>query len=170
MSDTLRLHGCSMPGFLVFHNLPKLAQAHVHWVGDAIQPSHPLSPTSPPALNPSQLRSLFQWVSSLYQVAKVLELQRLSFQGIFSLISLKIDWFDLLAAHGTLKSLLQHHSSKASILWRSAFIMVQRSHLHMTNGKTIALTIRIFVSKVMSLLFNTLFRFAIAFLPRSKIF
>ena len=78
--------------------------------------------------------------------------------GYSGLISFRIDWFDLLAVQGTLKSLLQHHSSKASILWRSAFIMVQRSHLHMTNGKTIALTIRIFVSKVMSLLFNTLSR------------
>ena len=78
-----------------------------------------------------------------------------------------IDWFDL-AVQGTLKSLLQHHSSKASILHRSAFFMVQLSHPYMTTGKTIALTRRIFVRKVMSLLFNTLSRFAVAFLPRSK--
>ena len=84
------------------------------------------------------------------------------------LISFKIDWFDLLAVHGTLKSILQHHSSKASILWCSAFFMVQLSHPYMTAGKTIALTIQTFVGKVMSLLFNMLSRFVIAFLPRSK--
>ena len=79
-----------------------------------------------------------------------------------------MDWFDLLAVHGTLKSLLQHHSSKASILWCSVFFMVQLSHSYMTTGRTVALTIVIFVSKVMSLLFNMLSRFVIAFLPRSK--
>ena len=84
------------------------------------------------------------------------------------LISFRIDWFDFLAVQGTLKSLLQHHSSKASILWHSASFMVPLSHLYMTTGKTIALTVRIFVGKVMSLLFNTLSRFIIAFLPRSK--
>ena len=83
------------------------------------------------------------------------------------LISFKIDWFDLLAVQGTLKSLLQHHSSKASILWCSAFFMVQLSHPYMTNGKTLALTGWTFVVKVMSLLFNMLSRFVIAFLPRS---
>ena len=84
------------------------------------------------------------------------------------LISLRIDWLDLLAVQGTLKSLLQHHSSKASILWRSAFFTVQLSHPYMTTGKTIALTRRTFVSKVMSLLFNMLSRLVITFLPRSK--
>ena len=79
-----------------------------------------------------------------------------------------MDWFDLLAVQGTLKSLLQHHSSKASILWSSNFFMVQLSYLYMTTGKTIALTIWTFVSKVMSLLFNMLSRFVVAFLPRSK--
>ena len=79
-----------------------------------------------------------------------------------------MDWLDLLAVQGTLKSLLQHHSSKASILRRSAFFMVQLSHPYMTNGKTIALTRWTFVDKVMSLLFNTQSRFIIAFLPRSK--
>ena len=83
-------------------------------------------------------------------------------------ISFKVYWLDLLAVKGTLKCLLQHYSSKASILWRSAFFMVQISHLYMTTGKTIALTIQTFVSKVMSLLFNTLSRFVIGFLPRSK--
>ena len=79
-----------------------------------------------------------------------------------------MDWLDLLAGQGTLKSLLQHHSSKASILQLSAFFMVQLSHPYMTTGKTIALTIRTLVSKVMSLLFNILSRFVIAFLPRSE--
>ena len=84
------------------------------------------------------------------------------------LISFRIDWFDLLAVQGILKSLLQYHSLKASILWCSAFFMVQLSHPYMTTGKTIALTIWTFVSKVVSLLFNKLSRFAIVFLPRSK--
>ena len=84
------------------------------------------------------------------------------------LISLRMDWFDLLAVQGTLKSLLQHHSSKGSILWRSAFFIVQISHPYMTTGKTIALTRWTFVGKVMSLLFNMLSRLVIAFLPRSK--
>ena len=84
------------------------------------------------------------------------------------LISFRIDWFDLLAVQGTLKSLLQHHSSKASVLRRSAFFIVQLSHTYMTIGKTTALTRWTFVGKVMSLLFNMLSRFVLAFLPRSK--
>ena len=93
----------------------------------------------------------------------------ISFSNEYSeLISFRMDWFDLLAVQGTLKSLLQHHSSKASILWYSAFYLVQRSHPYMTTGKTIALTRRTFVGKIMSLLFNMLSRLVIAFLPRSK--
>ena len=84
------------------------------------------------------------------------------------LISFRIDWFDLLVVQGTLKILLQHHSSEASFLWCSAFFMVQLLHPYMTAGKTIALTIRTFIVKVISLLFNTLPRFVMAFLPRSK--
>ena len=84
------------------------------------------------------------------------------------LVSFRIDWFDLLAVQGVLKSCLQHHSSKISIIWCSAFFMVQLSHPYMTTGKTTALTTRFFVSKVMSLLFSTLSRFIIVFLPRSK--
>ena len=84
------------------------------------------------------------------------------------LISFRIDWFNLLAVHGTLKSLLQHHSSKASILWLSAFLMVQLSHPYNTTGKTTALTRQTFVSKVISLLFNAMSRFVMAFLPRTK--
>ena len=84
------------------------------------------------------------------------------------LISFRMHWLDLLAVQGTLKSLLQHHSSKALILWRSAFFIVQLSHPYTTTGKTIVLTIWTFVSRVMSLLLSTLSRFIIAFLPRSK--
>ena len=84
------------------------------------------------------------------------------------LISFRIDWFDFLAVQGTLKSLLHHYNLKASVLWHSAFFMVQLSHLYMTTGKTIALTIWTLVGEVMFLLFNMLSRFVIAFLPRSK--
>ena len=106
---------CSMPGFPVHHQLPEFTQTHVHWVGDAIQPSHPLSSPSPPSLNLSQHQGLFKWVSSSHQVPKVLEfqLQHQSFQWIFRTDFLRMDWLDLLAVQGTLKSLLQHHSSKA---------------------------------------------------------
>ena len=138
---------CSTSGFPVHHQLPELTQTHIHWVSDAIQPSHPLSSPSPSAFDLSQHQSLFKWVSSSYQVAKGLafQLQHQSFQWIFRTDFLRMDWLDLLAVHGTLKSLLQHHSSKASILQHSAFLTVQLSHLHMTTGKTIVLTRRTFV-------------------------
>ena len=110
----------------------------------------------------------FQWVSSLHQVAKVFVFSISPSSEYSGLISLRIDWFDFLAVQGTLNSLLQHHSSKASVLRHSAFFMVQLSHPYMTSGKTIALTRWTFVSKVMSLLFNILSRLVIAFLPRSK--
>ena len=160
----------STPGLPAHHQLPEFIQTHAHQVGDAIQPSHPLSPPSPPAPNPSQHQGLFQWVSSFHQVAKVLEfqLQHQSFQWNPGLISFRMDWLDLLAVQGTLKSLLQHHSSKASILQCSAFFIVQLSHPYMTTGKTIALTRQIFVCKVMSLLSNMQSKFVIAFLPRNK--
>ena len=89
---------CSMPGLPIHHQLPEFTQTHVHWVSDAIQPSHPLPSPSPPAFNLSQHQGLFKWVSSLHKVAKVLELQlqHLSFQWIFRLVSFQIDWFDLL--------------------------------------------------------------------------
>ena len=90
-----------------------------------------------------------------------------SFNEYSGLVFFRIDWFDLLAVQGTLKSLLQHHSSQASILWNSAFFTVQLSHPYMTTEKTIALTTWTFVGKVMSLLFNILFRLVITFLPRS---
>ena len=123
-----------------------------------------------PAFSLSQHQNLFQWVSSLHQVARVLEfqLQHQSFQWMSGLISFRMDWLDLLAVQGTLKSLLQHYSSKASILQHSAFFIVQLSHPYMTTGKLIALTRQTFVGKVMSLLFNMLSRLVITFLPRSK--
>ena len=160
----------STPGFPVHHQLPDLAQTHVHWVGDAIKSSHPLLSASPPAFNLSQHQSLFKSINSSNQVAKVLELPSFSISPsneYSGLISFKMDWLNLLAVQGTLKSLLQHHSSKVSILWHSVFFMVELSHPCMTTGKTLALTRWTFVSKVMSLLFNMLSRLVITFLPRS---
>ena len=150
----------STPGLPVHHQLLELTQTHVHRVGDAIQPSHPLSSPSPPLPSPSQHQGLFQWVSSSHQVAKLLEfqLQHQSFQWTPRTDLFRMDWLDLLAVQGTLMSLFQHHSSKASILWHSAFFTVQLSHPYMITGKTIALTRWTFVGKVMSLLFNMLSR------------
>ena len=140
---------CSTPGFPVHHHLPETAQTHIYWVGDAFQIFHPLSSPSPSAFNLSQHQGLFQWVSSSHQVAKVLELQlqHQSFHWYSGLISFRMDRLDLLAVQGTLKNLLQHHSSKASILQHSAFFIVQLSHPYMTTGKTIALTSWTFVGK-----------------------
>ena len=150
---------CSTPGLLVHHQLLDYTQTHVHWVSDDIQPSNPLSSPSSPAFNLSQHRGLFKWVSSSHQVARVLEFQLQHPSSEYSgLISFRMDWLDLLEVQGTLQSLLQHHSSKASILWRSAFFTVQLSHPYMTTGKTITLPRQTFVSKVMSLLFNKLSR------------
>ena len=152
--------GCSMPGIPVPYCLLEFAHVHIHCISDAIQPSHSLMPSSPSVLNLSQ--ELFQWVICLHQMTKILELQlqHQSFKWIFS-----VDWFDL-TVQGFFRSLLQHQSSKSSILWRSAFFIVQLSQLYMTTGKTIALTIWTLVSRVTSLLSNTLF--AITFLPRSN--
>ena len=118
----------------------------------------------------SSNQGLFQWVSSSYQVAKILELQlqHQSSNEYSGLIFFRIDWFDHLAVQGTHKSLLQHYSSKPSILWCSSFFMVQLLDPYMTTGKTIALTILTFFGKVMSLLFNTLSRFVLGFLVRRK--
>ena len=161
---------CSIPGFPVLHNHLEFTQTHVHWVGDVIQPSHPLSPLPPPALNLFQHQVLFQGVFSSHQVAKVLELSfsTSTSNDFLGLISFRIDWFDLLVAQGALKSQLQYHSSKASILWHSDFFMVQLSYLYITTGKIIALTIRTIVGKVIFLLRNTLSWFVIAFLLRNK--
>ena len=129
-----------------------------------------MSSPSPPAFNLSQHQSLFKWISFSHQVAKILEfqLQHQSFQWTPRTISFRMDRLDLLAFQGTLRSLLQHHSSKALILRCSVFFIVQLSHPYMTTGKTIALTRQTFVDKVMSLLFNMLSRLVITFLPRSK--
>ena len=158
---------CSTPGLPVHPQLPEFTQTHIYWVGDAIQPPHPLSSPSPPAFNLSWHQGLFKWVSSSYQVATVLEFQ---LQHQSGLISFRMDWLDLLAVQGTRKSLLQHHSSKTSVLQHSAFFVVQLSHPYMTSWKTIALTKWTFVGKVMSLLFNLLSRLVITFLPKSKRF
>ena len=148
----------SLPGLPVYHQLPEFTQTHVHWVGDAIQPSHPLLSPSPPAFSLSSIRVFSNELVLLNRWSKYWSF---SFSNSPSdehsgLISFRIYWFDLLAVQGTLKSLLQHHNSKASILWHSAFFIVQLSHLYMTTRKTIALIIWAFVGKVMSLLFNTL--------------
>ena len=166
--DSLQPHGLQNARLPCPSPTPDLAQTYVNRVSDAIQPSHSLSSPSP-TFNLSQHEGLFQWVSSSHQVAKLLELQLQyqSFQWIFRLISFRMDWLNLLAAQGTLKSLLQYHSSKASILWHSAFLIVQLSHPYMTPGKTIALTRWTFVGQVMFLL-NILSWLVIAFLPRSK--
>ena len=128
----------SVPGFPVHHQLPEFTQTHVHWVGDAVQPSHPLLSPSPLAFNLPQGQGLFQWVTSGGQ--SIWSFSISPSNEYSGLISFRIDWLDLLAVQGTLKSLLQHHSSKASILGRSAFFTVQLSHPYMTTGKTIALT------------------------------
>ena len=171
MSNSVQLHGLSMPGFSVLHHLLEFSQTQVQWVHDAIQTCHPLLSPSPPAFNLSKHR--------VFSNESVLHCIRCPKYWSFSfsispcnlgLISFRIDWFDLLAIRGTLKSLLQHHSLKASILQCSAFFITQLSHPHMTTWKTIALTRWTFVGKVMSLLFNMLSRFVIAFLPRSVSF
>ena len=153
MSDSLRPHGLQQPGFPVHHQLPEPTQTHVHQVSNAISSCLPLN--LPPSIFPS-IR-----VFSKESVLRIRWPKYWSFSFSISpsneysgLISFKIDWIDLLLPQGTLNSLLQHHSSKASILWQSAFFIVQLSHPYMTTGKIIALTRRIFVGKVMCLLFN----------------
>ena len=162
---------CSTPGLPIHHQFLELTQTHIHWVSDAMQPSHPLLSPSP-SFNLSQHQGLFKWVSSSNQVAKYWSLSfSISPSNEYSgLISFRMDWLDLFAVQGTLKSLLQHHSSKASILQCSAFFILQLSHPYMTTGKTIALTRQNIFYKVMSLLFNMLSRLVVAFLPRSKCF
>ena len=115
----------------VHHQLPESTQTHAHRVGDAIQPSHPLSSPSPPAPNPSQHQGLFQWVNSSHQVAKVLEfqLQHHPSNEHPGLISFRMDWLDLLAVQGTLKSLLQHHSSKHRF-FSTQLSSQSNSHIH----------------------------------------
>ena len=154
---------CSMSGFLVHHQLLELTQTHVHWVVDAIQPSHPLSSPFSHAFNLSQCQGLSN--------ESVLRIRWPKYWGFsFNIspssehsghISLRKDWLHLLAVKGTLKNLLQHHSLKASILRHSAFFVVQLSHPYMTTGKTIVLTRQTFDGKVMPLHFNMLSRLVI---------
>ena len=161
---------CSTPGFPVLHHLLEVARTHIHWVGDAI---HQLVLCCPLLLLPSVFSRIRVFPNE--SVLRIRWPKYWSFSFNISpsneypgLISFRMNWLDLLAVQGTLKSLLQHHSSKASILRCSALFIIQLSHPYMTSGKTIALSRRTFVGKVMSLLFNMLSRLVIAFLPRSK--
>ena len=160
----------STPGLPVHHQLPEFIQTQVHRVSDAIQPSHPLSSPFPPAFHLSQHQGFSNESAVCIRWPKYW-----SFSFSISpsnehpgLVSFRMDWLDLLAVQGNRKSLLQHHSSKASILRCSAFFTVQLSHPYMTTGKAIALTRWTFVGKVMSLLLNIISRLVITFLPRSK--
>ena len=164
MSNSLRPHGlqharlpCPSPTPGTYSNSCPLHQWCHSNISSSVVPS-------PPAFNLCQHQGLFQWISSLHEMAKVFISPSNEHQ---ELISFRMDCLDLLAVQGTLKSLLQHHSSKTSIFWRSAFFTVQLSHPYMATGKTIALTRKTFIGKVMSLLFNMLSRLAITFLPRS---
>ena len=159
----------SMSGLPVHHKLAEFTQTHAHRV-DAIQSSHSLSSPSPPAPIPPSIRVFSNESTLCMRWPKYWSFS-------FSIspynehpgpISFRMDWLDLLVVQGTLKSLLQHHSSKASIFRRSAFFTVQLPHPCMTTGKIIALTRWTFVDKVMSLLFNMLCRLVITFLARSK--
>ena len=160
---------CSTPGLPVHHQLLESDQTHVHRVGDAVQPSHSLSsllllPSFFPSIRVLSSESAFcirwpKYWSFSFSISPSNE-----YSG---LIFFRMDWLDLLAVQETLKSLLQYHSSKASILWHSAFLIVQLSHPYMTTGKTIALTRQTWVGKVMSLLFNKLSRLVITYLPKS---
>ena len=163
---------CNMPGFPVCHQPPEFAQTHIHWVSDTIQPSYLLSSPSPP---PPIFPSIRVFSSGSVLCIRWPKYWSFSFSispsnQYWWLISFRIDWFDLLTVWRSLKRFLQYHISKASICWRSAFFMVQLSHPYMTTGKTIALPIRTFVGRVISLLFNMLSRLVIAFLPRISIF
>ena len=161
---------CSTPGLLVHHQLPEFTQTHVHQVGDAIRPSHPLSfpfllPPIPPSIRVFSNESTLCMRCPKYWSSSFSIIPSKEHPG---LISFRMDWLDLLAVQRTLKSLRQHHSSKASILRRSAFFTVQLSHSCMTTGKSKALTIWTFVCKIMSLLFNMLSKLGITYPPWSK--
>ena len=156
-------------GLPVHHQLPEFTQTQVHRVSDAIQTSQTLSSPSPPAPNPS-IR-VFSNESTLHMRWPKYWSFSLSISPSnehLGLISFRVDWLDLLAVQGTLKNILQHHSSKALVFRCSAFFTVQLSHPYMTTGKTIALTRWTFVGKVISLLLNMLSRLVMTFLPRSK--
>ena len=160
---------CSIQGLPVPLHLLEFAQVHFHCISDAIQSSHPVTPSSPSVLlsflasGTFPMMSVHIWCPKHWSFSFSIS----PFSEYSGLISLKIDWFDLLAVQDTFKSLLQHYCSKASILWHSAYFTVQVSQLYTATGKTIHLTIQTFVSRVMSLLLNILSKFVIAFLSRS---
>ena len=161
---------CSTPGLPVRHQLPEFTQTHVHWVSDT---ANLLILCYPLLLLPSIIPSIRVFSNEPALCIRGPKYWSFCFNISPSnehpgLISFRMDWLELLAVQGTLKSLLQYHSSKASILRCSAFFIVQLSHPYTTTGKTIALTRRTFVDKGMSLLFNMLSRLAITFLPKSK--
>ena len=171
VSNSLQLHGLQHASLLCPSPTPGALQTHVHHGSDALQPSHPFC--HPLLLLPLIFPSIR--VFSNESVLHIRWPKHWSFSFSISpsneysvLISFRIAWLDLPAVQGTLKSLLQHHSSKALILWHSAFFIVQLSHPYMTTGKTIALTRQTFVGKVMSLLFNVVSMLVIAFLLKSK--
>ena len=172
VSNSLWLHGMQHTGLPCPSPTPRAYSSSRPWASDAIQLSHPLSSPSPPAFTLSQHQGLFQWVSSSHQVIKVLEFhpQHQSSQWIFRTDSLYDGLVESPCSPRDSQDcgILQHHSSKALILQCSAFFIVQLSHPYMTTGKTIALTRRTFVGKVMSLLLNMLSRLDITFLPRRK--
>ena len=156
---------CSTPGFPVLHCLPEFAWTHVHCVGDAI--NH-LILCCPLLLLPASVFSNESTLCIRWPKYWSFSFSISPSSEYAGLISYRMDWFDLLAVQGTLKSLLQHHSSKASSLQCSAFFIVRLSHAYMTSGKTIALTRQTFVGRVMSLIFNILSKLVITFLPRSS--
>ena len=159
---------CTMPGFPIPHYLLEFAQVHVHW---SVVPCNHLILYCPLLLLPSSFPSTRVFSSESALSIRWPTFWSFSinlFNKYSGLISLRINWFDLLAVQGTLKSLIQHHNLKASGFQCSAFFMIQLSHLYMATGKTIALTRWTFVGKVMPLLFNMLSRLVIAFLPWSK--
>ena len=151
---------CSTPGLPVHHQLPEPTQTHVHWVGHPLLLLPSIFPSIRVFSNESALHITWpKYWSFSFNISASKEHS--------GLISFRMDWLDLLAVQGTLKSLLQHHSSKGSILRRSAFFIVQLSHPYiMTTGKTISLTRRTFVGKVMSLLFNMLSRLVVTLMSR----
>ena len=173
---------CSAPGLPVLYHLPKFAQVYIHCISDAIQPSHPLTPSSlsdtlnlwhPLLYLPSIFPSIRDFSNELTAHSRWPKYWNFSFSISHSkeyagLVSLKIDWLDLLAVQGTFRSLLQCYSLKVSILWFSAFFIVQLSQPYVITGKTIALTIWIFAVRVMSLFSSQLSRLVIAFPRRSS--
>ena len=160
----------SRPGLPVHHQLPEFTQTHVHWDSDIIQPSHLLLSPSPSALNLSSIRVFSNESAHCLRWPKLWSFSfNISPSNEYSgLISFSMDWLDPLAAQETLKSVLQRHSSKASIFQCSTFLTVQLSHPYVTTGKNTALTRWTFVGKALSLLLNMLSRVVITFLPRSK--